>query len=494
MPSQSKLAQASPASMPWRLPAGGHVHLIAICGVGMAALAGMLHERGYRVTGSDENVYPPMSLLLQRLGIPVYDGYRAENLAGRPDLVVVGNAVSRSNVEAAALLESGLPYASFPEAIARLFLADKQSLVVAGTHGKTTSTAMLAWVLEQAGRDPSLLVGGEARNFGGNYKLGSGPWFIIEGDEYDSAFFDKRPKFLHYRPQCLLLTAVEFDHADIYRDLDDVKAAFRELIGCLPPGAPCFACGDFPHAAELARDCKGTAELFGLRGEVQWRAAEISDSGEETAFSISYRGAVEARAAISQPGEINVRNALGVYALARALGLRSEEIVRGLGTFRGVARRQELVGEFGGIVLIDDFAHHPTAVAGAIAAVRARYPRRRLWAVFEPRSNTSRRRVFQREFAQALRAADRVIVSAVVQKDTDRVPADEQLSPETVAEEVSVGGTPAWALEGPGAIAEFLGREASSGDVVLLMSNGSFGGLRAKLSALLGGEGATGVA
>jgi len=491
MPSQNDLARFPRGFVAAPLPAGGHVHLIGICGVGMAALAGMLCERGYRVTGSDENVYPPTSCLVQRLGIRVYEGYRAENLASRPDLVVVGNAVSRSNPEAAALLESGLPYTSLPEALARLFLEGKRPVVVAGTHGKTTSTAMLGWVLEQAGRDPSLLVGGEALNFGGNYKLGTGPWFVLEGDEYDSAFFDKRPKFLHYRPQALLLTAVEFDHADIYRDVDHVKSAFRELIGCLPAGAPWFACADFPHAAELARDCGGRVELFGVCSGARWRAVEIADTGAETTFAISYRDAIEARAAIPQAGEINVRNALGVYALGRALGLRSEEIVSGMRTFRGVARRQELVGEFGGVALVDDFAHHPTAVAGAIAAVRARFPRRRLWAVFEPRSNTSRRRVFQREFAAALSAADRAIVSAVFHKETDRVAPSDQLSPQEVVREVAARGTPAWALEGAEAIAAFLERHARSGDVVLLMSNGSFGGLRVRLGEVLGSGAAT---
>ncbi|HXQ23277.1 MAG TPA: Mur ligase domain-containing protein [Candidatus Acidoferrales bacterium] len=456
------------------------VHLIAICGVGMSALAGMLKQRGYDVSGSDENVYPPMSTVLERLGIRIRPGFRAESLADRPDLVIVGNKVSRTNPEVEALLSSGLPYVSFPQALAELFIADRRSIVVAGTHGKTTSTAMLAWVLECAGRDPSLMVGGEALNFGGNYKLGTGADFVIEGDEYDTAFFDKGPKFLHYRPHGLLLTGVEFDHADIYRDLTHVKDAFRRLIDILPAAAPLVVAADFPHARDVAAG-RTDVVTFGLDPGADWRVSGLRDDGVETSFEIAHHGVAHSTARLRQPGGINARNALGVFVMARALGLTAAEILPGLASFRGVARRQELVGELRGVTLIDDFAHHPTAVAGAIAALRLRYPRRRLWAVFEPRSNTSRRRVFQREYVEAFATADAVIIGGVFHKQSDAIAEAELFSPAQLADDLRARGVEARAIADADAIRDTLAGEARSGDVILLMSNGSFDGLRGKL-------------
>jgi len=464
------------------------VHLIAICGVAMAAMAGMLKQRGYQVSGSDENVYPPMSMLLERWGIPIRTGFRAENLSDRPDVVVVGNKVSRDNPEVQALLASDTPYLSLPQALHDFFLAGKRSIVVAGTHGKTTSTAMLAWVLERAGRDPSMMVGGDAKDFGGNFKLGAGEHFVLEGDEYDTAFFDKGPKFLHYAPQALILTAVEFDHADIYRDLDHVKSAFRKLIAILPAGAPLAVAADFPHALEVAHREGLTPETFGLSDAARWRIANLRAANGESSFEIVRGGGVECTATLRVPGAINARNALGVYVLARRLGLRGDEILPGLRSFTGVARRQELVGEFNGIALIDDFAHHPTAVAGSIAAIRQHYPGRRLWAVFEPRSNTSRRKVFQREYVDAFAAADRVIIGGVFQKQTDAVSADELFSPDQLASNLNARGIKARAYPEIETIVVGLTRNAKPGDVILLMSNGSFGGLREKLAAALGGS------
>jgi UDP-N-acetylmuramate: L-alanyl-gamma-D-glutamyl-meso-diaminopimelate ligase len=467
-----------------RCGAAPRIHLIAICGVAMSALAGMLKQRGYEVSGSDENVYPPISTLLERLGIPIRHGFHAENLADRPDLVVVGNKVSRTNPEVEALLASDLSYVSLPQALAELFITDRHSIVVAGTHGKTTSTAMLAWVLEQAGRDPSVMVGGDALDFGGNYKLGGGTAFVIEGDEYDTAFFDKGPKFLHYRPQALLLTAVEFDHADIYRDLAHVKDAFRQLVAILPKTAPLVVATDFPHARDVAKK-HPTVITFGLGAE--WQATNLRDNGTHTIFDVVHRGTTEGTAYLQLPGGINARNALGVFVTARALGLRTAEILPGLQSFRGVARRQELVGEWRGVTLVDDFAHHPTAVAGAIAALRSRYPRRRLWAVFEPRSNTSRRKVFQREYAAAFAAADQVIIGGVFHKATDAVAESELFSPEHLADDLVHRGGQARAIADVDAIAAALDADARPGDVILLMSNGSFGGLREKLVATLRG-------
>jgi UDP-N-acetylmuramate: L-alanyl-gamma-D-glutamyl-meso-diaminopimelate ligase len=465
-----------------RAGAARRVHLIAICGVAMSALGGMLKQRGYEVSGSDENVYPPISTLLERLGISIRQGFRAENLADRPDLVVVGNKVSRTNPEVEALLASGLPYVSLPQALAELFIAEHRSVVVAGTHGKTTSTAMLAWVLQVAGHDPSLMVGGEVLDFGGNYKLGNGECFVIEGDEYDTAFFDKGPKFLHYRPQALLLTAVEFDHADIYRDLEHVKQAFRQLVAILPSAAPLVVATDFPHARDVAKKHKPLT-TFGLGAE--WQAVNLRDNGTHTIFDITHNGVAECSARLLQPGGINARNALGVFVMARALGLKTADILPGLASFRGVARRQEKVGEWRGITVIDDFAHHPTAVAGAIAALRLRYPRRRLWAVFEPRSNTSRRKVFQREYVQAFASADQVIIAGVFRKDTDQLAESDLFSPEQLVADLVARRTAARTLSDADAIKHVLLDEGRSGDVILLMSNGSFGGLRDKLAGAL---------
>ncbi len=458
-----------------------HVHLVAIGGVAMAALAGMLQRRGLQVTGSDEGVYPPMSTVLARLGIRVRDGYRPANLEPRPDLVVIGNKVSRDNAEVQAVLAAGLPYLSLPETLGALFLAGRQSLVVAGTHGKTTSTAMLGWVLECAGYDPSLLVGGESLDFGGNFKLGDGPHFVIEGDEYDSAFFDKGPKFLHYRPAAAILTAVEFDHADIYRDLDHVKEAFQRFVALLPAGAPLVVAQAFPHALEVARSGAARVVTFGRAAEAEWECRDLADRDGALHFRVAHRGRDEGALTLRVPGAINALNALGVYALARELDVPHDAIAGGLASFRGVARRQELVGTWRGVTVIDDFAHHPTAVAGTLAALRARYPRQRLWGVFEPRSNTSRRRIFQREYVDALAAADAVIVGGVFRKETDAVAADLLFSPEQLAADLTARGVAARAIAATNDIAATLAGEAVPGDVIVLMSNGAFGGLREQL-------------
>lgn len=464
------------------------VHLIAIGGVGMAALAGMFKQRGYRVRGSDEAVYPPMSDVLARLGLEVRSGYRAENLQPPPDLVVVGNKVSRTNPEVEALLASALPYLSFPEALAEFFIAGHRSLVVAGTHGKTTSTAMLGWVLEQAGRDPSVMIGGQSLDFGGNFKLGGGELFVVEGDEYDSAFFDKGPKFLHYRPSAVLLTAVEFDHADIYRDLAHVKSAFRQLVELLPEGAPLVVAGAFPHAVDVAKAAKSRMVTFGVHDASDWYIDGMVDSGGMSRFAVLHAGRDEGQIALQGPGSINAVNALGVYVLCREIGLTHRQIATGLASFSGVARRQELVGEFGGVIVIDDFAHHPTAVAGVIAAIRSRYPRRPLWALFEPRSNTSRRKVFQHEYVEALGTADRVVVGDVLRKATDAIPGADLFSSQQLVDDLRGHGTEAWTGSTAAEISALVTERARAGDVVLLMSNGDFGGLRRMLCARLSGR------
>jgi UDP-N-acetylmuramate: L-alanyl-gamma-D-glutamyl-meso-diaminopimelate ligase len=459
------------------------VHLIAACGVGMSALAGLLREAGHDVTGSDEQAYPPASTLLQELGIPVMTGWDPARLDG-VDLVVCGNAVKRTNPEAEAAAARGLRTTSMPAAVAELFLTGRTPLVVAGTHGKTTSAAMLAWVLRQTGRDPGFLVGGVARNLGRGFALGSPPWFVLEGDEYDSAWFDKGPKFLHYRPAMVLLNAVEFDHADIYRDLDHVKDAFRRLIALLPAGAPLVACGDFLHALDVVTGTAARVVRFGLGEANAWRVTDLEDEGL-TRFTVRDQGRAVCRVTLQVPGAINARNALGVLLVAAEAGVGWEEGAAALAEFQGVRRRQEVVGTGHDVTVIDDFAHHPTAVAGTLAALRQRYPGRRLRAVFEPRSNTSRRRVFQREFVDALAAADEVVLAAVFAKASDPIPPEERLAPETLIADLSQRGVPAHLINGVPAIHDYLVSTARAGDVLAIMSNGAFGGLPALLAESL---------
>jgi UDP-N-acetylmuramate: L-alanyl-gamma-D-glutamyl-meso-diaminopimelate ligase len=463
------------------LAPGSHIHVIAVGGVAMATFAAMLKERGYRVTGSDQGVYPPMSDFLAQAGIEVMQGYRPENLSPAPSLVIVGNAVSRTNPEVAALLESRLPYQSFPQALGDLFLNGKRPLVVAGTHGKTTSTSLLGWVLEKAGRQPSLLVGGITRNFSQGYRLGSGEFFVIEGDEYDTAFFDKGPKFLHYRPQAVLLNAVEFDHADIYRDLDHVKDAFQRLLAIVPTGAPVLVCSDFPAALDVAHRSQKAFSTFGVAGEAQWQVRDVHDDGAQVHFTVAHHQHEIGRFSTPLMGKMNIRNALGVTALCSELGMSAVEIGPGLATFLSVARRQEVVGEAQGVTIVDDFAHHPTAVTATIEAVRSRYPQRRLWAIFEPRSNTCRRRVFQKPLTDALALADHVVIGPVFTKPQDQLAAEDLFSPAELASDVQAIGKAAHAGESVDGICQFVATQCRAGDVILVMSNGAFGGLPRKI-------------
>jgi UDP-N-acetylmuramate: L-alanyl-gamma-D-glutamyl-meso-diaminopimelate ligase len=460
------------------------VHLIAACGVGMSALATLLHAAGHTVTGSDDNVYPPASTLLAELGITVGTGFDPARLDG-VDLVVCGNAVRRTNAEAEAAATRGLRVVSFPQALAEFFLAGRSPLIVAGTHGKTTSAAMLAWVLERTGRSPGFLIGGRPRDLDTSAAIGRGEWFVVEGDEYDSAYFDKEPKFLHYRPAKLVLTAVEFDHADIYTDVEHVKGAFRKLLRIMPADAPVVACGDFPHLLDVLSDARGPVRLFGSSEKNEWRVTDLRDDGR-TRFTVRQSGRAVAEVALQVPGTINARNALGVLLVATDVGVGWEEAAAALGEFRGVHRRQEIVGEARGVVVIDDFAHHPTAVAGTLAALRLRYPDRRLRAVFEPRSNTSRRRVFQEDFCRALATADEAILAAPFTKASDPIPAEERLDPERIVADLQQRGTAARLLGGVPAIRDYLVESARPGDVIAIMSNGAFGGLPKLVSEALG--------
>jgi UDP-N-acetylmuramate: L-alanyl-gamma-D-glutamyl-meso-diaminopimelate ligase len=340
--------------------AGSHIHLIAVCGVGMASLAGLLQARGYRVTGSDQNIYPPMSTYLAEIGIEVLSGYRPEHVSNRPDLVVVGNAISRNNPEAQAVLGQNIPYISFPQALGRFLIGARTSLVIAGTHGKTTTTALAAWVLTRAGLDPGFFIGGVPLNFDSGWKVGTGDHIVIEGDEYDTAFFDKGPKFLHYRPRHVILTGVEFDHADIYRDLDHVKTAFGRLVDIIPADGSLVVCADYPAALEISSGARCGSVTYGDCGD--WTAGDIRFDQGRTFFEPCYRGKSEGRVEVSLIGRHNLKNALSVYAMGRTIGFEREQLLDGFRTFCGVKRRQETRGEQRGVLVIDDFAHHPTAV------------------------------------------------------------------------------------------------------------------------------------
>jgi UDP-N-acetylmuramate: L-alanyl-gamma-D-glutamyl-meso-diaminopimelate ligase len=449
------------------------VHLIAACGVGMSALAALLQQAGHDVTGSDTAAYPPASGLLESLGVPLALGWDPAHLDGA-DLVVCGNAVRRTNPEAMAATERGMTMLSFPQAMEEVFLAGRRPLVVAGTHGKTTSSAMLAWVLEATGHAPGYLIGGAPRNLPSAAVLGRGPLFVIEGDEYDSAYFDKEPKFLHYHPAMLLLTAIEFDHADIYADLDAVQAAFRRLVGGLGSDVPLVACADFPTVRTVVGD--RPAAWFGLDADATWRVDDLRDDGRTT-FTVRERGREVVRVRLDAPGAINARNALGVLLIAHEAGVGWTAAADALAAFRGVRRRQEIVAEARGITVIDDFAHHPTAVAGTLGALRLRYPGRRLRAAFEPRSNTSRRRVFQEEYREALALADEVVLAEVFAKESDPIPAAERLDPARIERELTARGTACRTLPDPETIRDYLAASAQPGDVIVIMSNGAFGGL-----------------
>jgi UDP-N-acetylmuramate: L-alanyl-gamma-D-glutamyl-meso-diaminopimelate ligase len=461
-------------------PPGSHIHLIAICGVGMGSLAGLLQSLGYRVTGSDQNVYPPMSAYLQGIGIPILSGYRAEHLLPRPDLVVIGNAVSRNNPEAEAVLNEGLPYISFPQAIGQFLIRSRTSLVITGTHGKTTTSALAAWVLSRAGLDPGFFIGGVPLNFGSGWNPGKGNHVVLEGDEYDSAFFDKGPKFLHYRPHSVILTSVEFDHADIYRDLDHLSDAFRRLVDLIPASGCLLACNAYAAVADVVRAARCRVIYYGGEDSADWTAKNIAAREGKSLFEPLYRGRSDGVVEVNLMGRHNVQNALAVYAMGKELGIDRQDLCGGLATFAGVKRRQEIKGKVGHVMVMDDFAHHPTAVKETLSAVRAAYPGRRLWAVFEPRSNTSRRSIFEREFSQTLGLADRVVVAGLHQPE--KVPAEERLSVEKVVDEINRCGTlRAVAIEKADHIASYVAENAAPNDIVIVMSNGGFDNVQDKI-------------
>jgi UDP-N-acetylmuramate: L-alanyl-gamma-D-glutamyl-meso-diaminopimelate ligase len=460
-----------------------HIHLMGICGTAMASLAGMLQERGFRVTGSDAASYPPMSTFLESLGIPVAQPFAAANLGShsdpRPDLVVVGNALSRGNVELERLLDERIPFCSMPQILHDEFLVGKDVLVVAGTHGKTTTTSMLAWIFETAGLQPSFLIGGIAENFGRSFGLGEGKHFILEGDEYDTAFFDKGPKFLHYFPDSVILTSVEFDHADIYKDLDAVETAFKRVVNLVPRRGRIVA---FDAGASIDR-CLLKAfcpvERYGASERADWRIANLTLDAQQTSWSVLRDGKPWANFEFPLGGEYNVWNATAAAALAANHGISKDAIAQALATFRSVKRRLEVKAEINGITIIDDFAHHPTAIEQTIRALRARYPQARLWVVLEPRSNTMRRNVLQDALARSLALADQVVIAAIFKSEA--IPEAERLDLNRVVDEIQKRGKPARILSDADAIVNAIAPELRERDVVAILSNGGFGGIYEKL-------------
>lgn len=445
----------------------------------MGSLAGLLKERGYSVTGSDANIYPPMSDQLASLEIRVFQGYKAANLEEAcPELVVIGNAVPRTNEEVQAVLEKKIPYLSMPEAVEKLFLKDRFPIVVAGTHGKTTASGLLAWILERTGQSPGFLVGGILKNFEKSCQLGSGDYFVIEGDEYDSAFFDKGPKFLHYRPRMLILNAVEFDHADIYRNLDHLMESFEKLIALMPPSGLIFACNDSLHVRKLVSRAHCRVVTFGLGENCEIRAEKISLGGS-TRFSLVRNG--KEGGAVTSPliGRHNVSNLLGVIGALLELGISVDEMNMALAGFQGIKRRQEVLATVKGITVFDDFAHHPTAVRETLAALRGKYgPKAKIWALFEPRSHTTRRNIFQKDFASAFDDADEIVIAPPYLPE--KIPEAERLDPEQMIEDLRTRGKKARTFSSIDEIVNTVAQEARSGDVLCFMSNGGFGNIHKK--------------
>jgi UDP-N-acetylmuramate: L-alanyl-gamma-D-glutamyl-meso-diaminopimelate ligase len=455
------------------------VHFTGIGGTAMASAAAAMRDKGFAVTGSDQNVYEPMASFLAAKKIAVLNGYDEKNLAHKPDLVVIGNAISRGNPEAEFVLDHKLRYCSLPALLAEFFIRGKRSLVVSGTHGKTTTTSLLAWVFENSGLNPSFLIGGIPTNLGQGARFTDSEWFIIEGDEYDTAFFDKRSKFIHYQPEVAIINNLEFDHADIFDDLDAVKKSFSHFIRLVPRNGLLLGNGDDANLAPLLNVTHCPVKRFGLGGDYAVYAFNLRYGPTATEFEIP-----SFKFHINLVGELNVRNALAVVACAKHCGLSNKQIQAAFDTFKGIKRRMEVRGIAGGVTLIDDFGHHPTAIRETLKALRIKYPREKIWAVFEPRSNTTRRNIFQAELADSFADANAVVVSEVAR--LEQISAEERLNPEKLMQDLKTAGKDAAYLPDVDAIVAHVAKNAHGGDVVCVFSNGGFGGIHAKLLARLG--------
>ncbi len=455
------------------------IYFTGICGTAMGNVALMMRAAGHTVLGSDENVYPPMSDLLRDAGVEIIEGYRRENLEREVDLVVIGNAMSRGNPEVEEVLNRGLRYTSLPELMKEEVIRGRTSVVCTGTHGKTTTSSMTSWVLESAGLSPSFMIGGVPGNFEAGWALRESEHVVLEGDEYDTAFFDKRSKFHHYMPQLLLINNIEFDHADIFDALDDILLSFKRLVNIVPGNGLIVANGDDPNVLDVIANAFTPVVTVGLGEACDLRAVEITYHSEETTFRLMVAGEDAGEITIPLIGEYNVRNALGVIGLARGCGLTIEQIASGLATFRNTRRRLELIVERDGFILYDDFAHHPTAIAGTLRALRLRHPASRLRAIFEPRSNTTRRNIFQSQLADAFADADDVILAQIAR--LDQLDPTERLDTDQLLADIESHGTTATFLPDAAAIAEHVRSTTEEGDVVVVMSNGGFGGLVGEL-------------
>ena len=465
-----------------------HIHLSGICGTAMASLAGLLQLEGHRITGSDKAAYPPMSDLLGSLGIPILEPYAEANLEPAPDLVVIGNALSRGNAEVEAILDRRIPFTSMAALLHEEFLPGRESLVIAGTHGKTTTTSMLAWIYQVASqadprREPSFLIGGVAENFATSFQLRPTRTFILEGDEYDTAFFDKGPKFLHYFPDALILTHVEFDHADIYADLAAVKTAFKRLVNLVPRRGLIVAYDGSPNVTECLQPALCRVERYGFTDTADWQLRNLRHEDGLTRWEVWHAGALWAELAMQLAGEHNGLNATAAAALAAGLGIDKKSIQAALASFKSVKRRLEVRAVVNNITIIDDFAHHPTAIRETLRALRSVYPQSRLWAVLEPRSNTLRRKVLEGDLVESLRVADRVVLSGVYQQQ--RIPDAERLHPEDVIEALRAKGSEAELHAGGDAIVDAIAPQLAPGDVVAILSNGGFDGIYETLPARL---------
>ena len=450
------------------------IHLVGICGTAMASVAAALQEKGAQVTGSDQNVYPPMSTFLAERKIQVFPGYAEQNLAHKPDLVVIGNAISRGNPEVEHVLDHKLRYCSLPELLKEFFIRGKRSLVVSGTHGKTTTTSLLTWVFEHNGLNPSYLIGGIPNNLGQGARFTDSDWFIIEGDEYDTAFFDKRSKFVHYLPEVAIVNNLEFDHADIFADLDSVKTAFKYFIRLIPRNGLLLGNGDDANLRPLLEVTHCPVKRFGLEEGNAVQAFNIRYGPTATEFEIP-----SFKFHTNFVGELNVRNALAVVACAKHCGLKNHQIQAAFDTFKGIKRRMEVRGIAGGVTVLDDFGHHPTAIRETLRALRIKYPQQRIWAVFEPRTNTTRRNVFQAELVAAFADADAVLISQIARLEL--LSPDERLDPDRLVRDLEKEGKQAAYLPDVESIISHVVRQVQGGDVVCVFTNGGFGGIHAKL-------------
>ncbi|HEY2626541.1 MAG TPA: UDP-N-acetylmuramate:L-alanyl-gamma-D-glutamyl-meso-diaminopimelate ligase [Candidatus Udaeobacter sp.] len=457
-----------------------NLHFLGICGTAMGSVAAALGERGFRVTGSDENVYPPMSIFLEKKGIALAEGYRAENIPANVDIVVIGNAIKRGNPEVEAVLNRKLFYLSLPEVLKNYFLRDRHNLVVTGTHGKTTTTALLAWIMEKSGRKPGYLIGGLPKNFGQGARLNDSKFFIVEGDEYDTAFFDKRSKFIHYLPELVIVNNIEFDHADIFNNLDEIKLSFRRLLNIVPQNGMVVLNGDDASCVQVAKDCLAQMIEVGFSKNCAQRIRDVAYSSGRSRFKLG-----EETFEVPLIGEFNVRNAAMAATAARFYEVPKTKIDNALKSFSGIARRQELRGEVRGVKVIDDFGHHPTAIAYTLQALRHRYRGHRIWAIFEPRTNTTRRAVFQQQLPDALKTADGVFISQVAK--LEQIPEEERLNPEAVVTAIAKAGRTAFYEENADAIVDRIVPMLRRQDIVAVFSNGGFDNIHEKLLKRLQG-------